>query len=75
MCIQEHAISLAQQAGWIKRARARGFSLILSPPDPEASVPKGGVGLLAPTAFRATELPVLTESFGRARKLGRALRA
>ena len=42
MFVQEHAIPLAQQVGWIKRAAAKGYSLILTPTDPEAAQPRGG---------------------------------
>ena len=44
MFVQEHAIPLAQQVGWIKRAAAKGYSLILTPTDPEAAQPRGGGG-------------------------------
>ena len=39
---QEHAIPLAQQVEWIKRAAGKGYSLILTPTDPEAAQPRGG---------------------------------
>jgi hypothetical protein len=75
MFLQEHAIPEAQQGGWVKRAAARGYSLLLSPTDPEASQPRGGVAVLAPREYRPTEMPPATAAFARARALGRAMRA
>ncbi|MFM7981281.1 MAG: hypothetical protein ACKPKO_18395, partial [Candidatus Fonsibacter sp.] len=70
----EHALPAPIHRGWVKRARAKGFTLLLGPPDPEAALAKGGVGLLAPIDFRATEMPARTEAFAKARRLGRTMR-
>ena len=43
---QEHALPLHAHRGWVKRARARGYTLLLGPPDPEAALAKGGGGAL-----------------------------
>jgi len=74
MFLQEHAIPLATHRGWTKRAKARGYTLLLTPPDPEAALAKGGVAVLAPLDFRATEMPPCTQSFTKARNMGRAMR-
>jgi hypothetical protein len=71
---QEHALALHVHRGWVKRARAKGYTLLLGPPDPEAALAKGGVGLLAPVDFRATEMPARTAAFDKARRLGRIMR-
>ena len=74
MFVQEHAIPLAQQIGWIKRAAAKGYSLILTPTDPEAAQPRGGVAVLAPREHQPTEMPPATPAFAKDRALGRAMR-
>ena len=72
--LQEHALPACVHRGWIKRARGRGYTLILSPPDPEAAVAKGGVAVLAPVDYRATEMPARSQAFCKARALGRVMR-
>ena len=72
--LQEHALPACVHKGWIKRALGRGYTLILSPPDPEAAVAKGGVAVLAPVDYRATEMSARTQAFCKARALGRAMR-
>ena len=72
--LQEHALPACVRRGWIKRARGRGYTLILSPPDPEAAVAKGGVAVLAPWDYRATEMPARSLAFSKARALGKAMR-
>ena len=71
---QEHALPASVHEGWLKRARGRGFTLILSPPDPAAAVAKGGVGILAPVDYRPTEMPARSGAFVKARALGRVMR-
>ena len=72
--LQEHALPACVHRGWIKRARGRGYTLILSPPGPEAAVAKGGVAVLAPMDYRATEMLARLQAFSKATALGRAMR-
>ena len=71
--IQEHAVPLTLQGGWAKEAIAKGCRLILSPTIPEAAAPKGGVGVLAPSEFRPTQVATLTKAFAKARASGRVM--
>jgi hypothetical protein len=68
--LQEHALPACVHRGWVKRARGRGYTLILAPLDPEAAVAKGGVVVLAPVDYRATEMPARSQAFSKARALG-----
>ncbi|MFM7988897.1 MAG: hypothetical protein ACKPKO_57255, partial [Candidatus Fonsibacter sp.] len=69
-----HALPAAIHSGWAKRMKARGYSLILTPFDPEVVVAKGGVGVMAPIDYRVTEMPARTSGLAKARALGRVMR-
>ena len=72
IAFQEHSLAKGFEVPALRTLAAEGFATVVSPTDPEASTPTGGVGIAVKRPLACLECKPITPEFAEAKSLGRA---